>query len=83
MTSIRDLVAQTRLPHETPILSALPGLTWHTCNPLADAGITTVGRLAEQTDVDLLALPGVGGRRLDGLRAELQRVARELKDGAQ
>ncbi|MEV7006832.1 DNA-directed RNA polymerase subunit alpha C-terminal domain-containing protein [Streptosporangium sp. NPDC051022] len=77
MTSIRDLVDQTGLPHDTRILRALTGLTWHVLNPLADAEIATLGRLAQQTDDDLLALPGLGKRRLEALRTELQRVARE------
>ncbi|WP_431897858.1 hypothetical protein [Nonomuraea sp. bgisy101] len=77
MTSIRDLAAQTRLPDYTPIASALPGLTWHVRNPLADGGITTIGHLAQQTDDDLRALPGLGQHRLDAIRTELERMARE------
>jgi hypothetical protein len=77
MTSIRDLIIQAGLPSDTPIRDALPGLTWHTRNPLTTAGIGTVGCLAEQTDEGLLDLPGLGQSRLEALRAELQRVARE------
>ncbi|MDH2425749.1 DNA-directed RNA polymerase subunit alpha C-terminal domain-containing protein [Sphaerisporangium sp. TRM90804] len=72
---MRDLVTQTGLPDNTPILRVLSGLTWHVLNPLADAEIGTLGALAQRTDDDLLALPGFGPRRLDALRAELRRIA--------
>ncbi|MFC3984943.1 hypothetical protein [Streptosporangium jomthongense] len=82
MTGIRDLIAQTRLDPDVLIRATLTGLTWHVRKPLADAEITTLGRLAEETDDSLLALPGLGQRRLDALRAELERIAQE-KGGPQ
>ncbi|MGV9779792.1 hypothetical protein [Streptosporangium sp. NPDC003464] len=77
MTSIRDLVTQTGLSHDALIRDALPGLSRHVRAPLVTAGIATVRHLARRTDDDLLAVPQFGQRRLEALRAELERVARE------
>ncbi|MFC4062806.1 hypothetical protein ACFOWE_31330 [Planomonospora corallina] len=77
MDRVRDLVAATGLPGGTRILETLTGLTWHVLNPLADAQIATFDRLAEHGDAELLDLPGLGRRRLDAIRGELRRVARE------
>lgn len=79
--TIRELIVATGLSEDTPTLRALGELTWHVLNPLADAELGTLGAIAQQSDEDLLALPGFGPRRLAALRAELRRVANKKAGG--